>query len=244
MSTIQKTCIFVYNPKGGVGKSVVCSALYQYLLDHHVPFSPFDTDRNNPDCYRRYKDILSVRLAVYSEATRHEDAANGIFNEAMQNLVVVNMPAQVHQPFKEWLEKNELLEIATDVGVRFHLWFVTDSGYDSLQLLHKTMKLYQDKMTWTILKNYGRSDEFEALEQHRGIQTLIDTYSATVIDFPVLMGSVVRHRLDSESLSYGEALSRDDFGIIEKQRIRKFLRTAYAAFAQTPPFQENFTDAS
>lgn len=239
MSYPQKACVIVYNPKGGVGKSTVCSALYQYLLDHRMPFVPFDTDRNNPDCYRRYKDELPVRLAIFSEASKFEDSANSIFNEAMTNLVVVNMPAQVHQPFKEWLEKNELLEIAAEVGVHFHLWFVTDAGFDSLQLLYKTLQLYQDKMTWTILKNYGRAaDEFQIFEQHQGIQTLIQAYNATVVDFPAFIGSVVRHRLDSESLSYGQALSRDDFGVIEKQRIKKFLRSAYAAFAQTSLFQE------
>jgi hypothetical protein len=228
--------LLVYNPKGGVGKSMVCSTVYQYLHDHNTPFVAFDTDRNNPDCYRRYKDILPVKLAIFSEANKYEDAANSIFNEAMNNLVVVNMPAQVHQPFKEWLEKNELLDIAPEVGVRFHLWFVTDSGFDSLNLLQKTLELYQDKMRYTVLRNFGRSEEFDAFEQHKVLQKLLKTFHATVIDFPVLNGSMVRHRLDSESLSYGAALVREDFGIIEKQRIRKFLRESYAAFEQTEVF--------
>jgi hypothetical protein len=228
--------VTVHNPKGGVGKSMVCSTVFQYLHDHNTPFVAFDTDRNNPDCYRRYKDILPVKLAIFSEAHRYEDAANSIFNEAMHNLVVVNMPAQVHQPFKEWLEKNEILEIAPDVGVTFHLWFVTDSGFDSLNLLQKTLELYQDKMRYTVVRNFGRSEEFDALEQHKPIQKLLKTLHAKVIDFPMLNGSMVRHRLDSESLSYGAALSREDFGIIEKQRIRKFLRESYAAFEQTEVF--------
>jgi hypothetical protein len=228
--------VIFYNPKGGVGKSTACSTCYQYLLDHDIPFIAFDTDRNNPDCYRRYKDILPVKLAVFSESHRYEDAANIIFNEAMQNLVIVNMPAQVHQPFRDWLEKNEILEIAPDVGVRFHLWFVLDSGFDSLQLLQKTLELYQDKMTYTVLRNYGRADDFEVLQRHQALQRLFTTYKVTVIDFPPLLGSLVRHRLDSESLPYSTALTRDDFGIIEKQRIRKFLREAYAEFEKTEVF--------
>ncbi|MBW4590090.1 hypothetical protein G7B40_040015 [Aetokthonos hydrillicola Thurmond2011] len=228
--------VIVYNPKGGVGKSMVCSTVYQYLLDHKTPFTAFDTDRNNPDCFRRYKNILPVKLAVFSEHHKYEDAANSIFNEAMQNLVVVNMPAQVHQPFKDWLEKNEILEIAPDVGVRFHLWFVVDSGFDSLQLLQKSLELFQNNMTWTVVRNFGRADDFDVLDKHQELQGLLKRYQATVIDFPALLGSVVRHRLDSESLPYSAALSRDDFGLIEKQRIRKFLREAYAAFETTEVF--------
>ncbi|KAB8333619.1 hypothetical protein SD80_012555 [Scytonema tolypothrichoides VB-61278] len=228
--------VIVHNPKGGVGKSVVCRTLYQYHLDRSYPFIAFDTDRNNPDCYRCYKSEIPVKLAIFSEANRYEDAANIIFNDAIHHRVIVNLPAQVHQPLKEWLEKNELLEIAPDVGVTFHLWFVTDAGYDSLQLLEKTLDLYQDKMTYTVVRNYGRADDFEALETHLNIQKLAKRYQATFIDFPALVGSVIRNRMDSESLSYGAALTRDDFGIIEKQRIRKFLREAYSAFDSTGVF--------
>ncbi|MBW4635834.1 MAG: mobilization protein [Iphinoe sp. HA4291-MV1] len=228
--------VLVSNSKGGVGKSVNCRALFQYHIDHDYPFIAFDTDRNNPDCYRCYKNEIPVKLAIFSESNRYEDAANTIFNDAIHNRVIVNLPAQVHQPLQAWLEKNELLEIAPEVGVTFHLWFVTDSGYDSLQLLQKTLELYQDKMTYTIVRNYGRSDDFEALDNHQLIQKLAKKYHAVFIDFPALLGSVVRNRIDSESLSYGAALAREDFGIIEKQRIRKFLREAYSAFDSTGVF--------
>lgn len=222
--------ILVHNPKGGVGKSVICRTTYQYLIDHNLPFIAYDTDRNNPDCWRCFKDEIPVKLAILSEANRYEDAANSMFNDALHNRVVVNLPAQVHQPLKEWIEKNELLDIAPEVGVQFHLWFVTDSGYDSLNLLQKTLELYQDKVQHTIVRNFGRADDFEVLDTHTEIQKLAKKYGATFIDFPALIGSVIRNRLDSESLSYGAALSRNDFGIIEKQRIRKFLREAYNSF--------------
>ena len=231
--------ILINNAKGGVGKSVVCRAAYQYHIDRKYPFIPYDTDRNNPDCFRCYRHEIPVKLAILSDAPRLEDAANSIFNDGMSHRVIVNLPAQVHQLLRDWVERNELLEIAPNVGVTFHCWFVTDSGYDSLQLLLKTMELYQDKMKYTIIRNHGRADDFEALNNNADIQQLAAKYQATFVDFPTLIGSVVRNRLDAESLSFGAALRRDDFNIIEKQRIRKFLREAYACFDRTGLFTDD-----
>lgn len=231
--------ILILNHKGGVGKSVVCRTTYQYHIDRNYPFIAYDTDRNNPDCYRCYHNEIPVKLAIYSEASRLEDAANSIFNDGITNRVIVNLPAQVHQPLRDWFERNELLDIAPEVGVTFHFWFVIDSGYDSLHLLHKTLELYQDKVNYTIIRNHGRADDFEAFNNHDKIQEFADKYQATFVDFPALVGSVVRNRLDAESLSFGAALRRTDFGIIEKQRIRKFLREAYACFDSTGLFSHD-----
>jgi hypothetical protein len=205
----------------------------QYLLDRQIPFTAFDSDRNNPDCWRCYQKILPVNLAILSESTRYEDAANGIFNAGIEQRTLVNLPAQVYQPLKEWFEKNELLSLAPDVGVSFVFWFVTDAGYDSLQLLEKSLQHYKDRVRFILVRNHGRTDDFEALERNESLQTLLKTFKIPSMDFPCLIGSVIRNRIDSESLTFGEALSREDFGIIDKQRVRKFLREAYQAFEET-----------
>jgi hypothetical protein len=233
--------LFFHNPKGGVGKSVVCRTAIQYALDHQHSFVAFDSDRNNPDCYRLYKSEIPVKLAIFSESTKHEDSANAIFNEATKQDVIVNLPAQVHQPLKEWFDKNDLLTLANDIGLTFHLCFVLDAGYDSLKLLHSTFETYGDQVRYTIIRNYGRADDFESLTAHKPLQKLATRYNAAFMDFPLLMGSVVRNRLDAESLSFGAALHSDSFGLIEKQRIKKFLNESYAAFEQAGVFQHERT---
>ena len=227
---------FVYNPKGGVGKSVVWRTIAQYLLDHDLPFTAFDSDRNNPDCWRCYKSKIPVNLAILSEAERYQDAANGIFNAGIERRTLVNLPAQVFQPLKEWFDKNEILVIAPEVGVTFTFWFVTDAGYDSLQLLEKSLQYYRDRVRFIIVRNYGRANEFDSLAQHASIQQLCQQLAVSSIDFPCLLGSVVRNRIDAESLTFGEALAHQQIGIIDKQRVRKFLREAYAAIDSTGVF--------
>lgn len=228
--------LLVHNPKGGVGKSVVCRTAIQFALDRQHPFCAFDTDRNNPDCYRIYKSELPMKLGIFSESSKHEDSANAIFNEATRQDVIVNLPAQVHQPLKDWFDKNDLLALAAEIDLTFHFCFVTDSGYDSLNLLHKTFETYQDRVRYTIVRNHGKADDFDALEAHEPIQELAATYHAAFLDFPKLEGSVGRNRLDAESLSFSAALDSPSFGLIEKQRIKKFLREAYHAFDEAGVF--------
>ena len=216
-----------YNPKGGVGKSFFLRAFVQYLLDRDYSFTVFDTDRNNPDVYRCYKNIIPIKLAIFSEATKYEDSANSIFNNAIDFTTLVNLPAQVYEPLKLWIYNNELLEVGKEVGVRFHFWHVTDAGYDSLQLLKKTLKLYQHHVDYTVVKNYGRATDFEAMMSDSELQELLEQYAVPTIALPCFIGSTLRNTIDAESLSFGEALNNKELGVIQKQRIRKFLRESY-----------------
>ncbi|MCC5624461.1 mobilization protein [Nostoc sp. CHAB 5715] len=218
--------------KGGCGKSMVCKTAIQYHLDKRLVFSCFDTDRSNADCYRCYSKVASFQLAVFSEAERLEDSANAIFNTAINQRTLINLPAQVFIPLKNWYEQNDLFEISQEAGVKFQLWHITDGGYDSLQILKKTLEYFQDKVKYVICKNYGRADDFEALNTDKTLQKLIEKYEAVTLDFPKLTGSIAKNRLDAQSLTFGEAITpnTNNFDLIEKSRIRKFLREAYAQF--------------
>jgi hypothetical protein len=222
--------ILVSGEKGGTGKSFVCRAMVQWHLDHKMPCTVFDTDRSNPDIKRCYGRVTDVNLGIFGEGQRYEDTANAVFNAAMNNRTIVNLPAQVFIPVKTWVEQNDLFEIAQDVGVTFTIWFVSDCGHDSLTLLRKSLDYFKTKAHHVVVKNYGKTDDWQAYEQEASLQELIQTYHATVIDFPKFIGSVVRNRIDELSLTFGEALTHEKFDIIERQRVRKFLREAYAAF--------------
>jgi hypothetical protein len=222
--------------KGGVGKSMVCKAAIQYHLDQNLDFICFDTDRSNPDIYRIYGKILDCQLGIFSEGERYEDTANAIFNAATSRRVLVNLPAQVFIPIKTWFEQNDLLEIAPEAGVTFHLWHITDGGFDSLTLLRKTLEYFKDGVRYVVVKNYGKCDDWEAFEQDKALQKLIKKYDGIILNFPKFIGSIVRNRMDAESLSFKQALERSDFDIIQKQRIRKLLKESYAAFEETGVF--------
>lgn len=216
--------------KGGVGKSFVCRAAIQYCLDKEIDFVAFDTDRSNPDVRRIYGKEGRCKLAVFSEGEKYEDAANQIYNTALQQRVLVNMPAQVFPALKVWFENNDLLAIAPDDGITFTFWFVIDGGFDSLSLLQKSLQYFKGEVRHIVVKNYGKTDDFEAFSQDAALQALLEQHKATVIDFPKMIGSVERNTLDAASLTFGEALEYGPFTSIARQRVRKFLREAFTAF--------------
>ena len=225
--------------KGGVGKSFYCRALVQYLLDKigFPLFIVFDTDRSNPDVIRTYQSSATCKVAVFSEGERYEDTANAIYNAALTKLVIVNLPAQVFIPVKQWIEANELLEIAPDDGVRFFHWFVSDGGYDSFKLLEKSLTTFGDAIPHILVKNHGRCDDWEALDTDAHLQSLLTRYRVQVIDFPKFIGTADRNRIDSDSLSFGKAREQKKYGPIARQRVKRFLREAYTAIDNTGVFQ-------
>jgi len=220
---------FFGGEKGGVGKSFVCRAALEYLLKHQASLAVFDTDRSNPDVRRIYGD-MGCRVAVFSEGEKHEDKANAIYNAAIEKRVLVNLPAQVFIPFRDWFARNELLEIAVEDGVKFYYWFVCDGGYDSLKLLAKSLEYFQDNVPHILVKNWGKCDDWEPLDNDEVLQSLISRYRVRVIDFPKFIGNADRNAIDALSLTFGEATRYQKFGSISRQRVKRFLREAYAAF--------------
>ena len=222
--------------KGGVGKSLVCRAAVQFHLDNKLDISVFDTDRSNPDVRRIYGEAANCRVAVFSEGEKYEDKANQIYNAALKKRVLCNLPAQVMIPVRNWFENNELLEIAAEDDVSFYQWFVSDGGYDSLHLLSKSVESFGPTVRHIMVKNYGKTDDWEAFEQDEALQAMLTTHKVIVVDFPKFIGSVERNRIDSENMTFGQARDDKKFGSISRQRVKKFLREAYATFEEVGVF--------
>ena len=222
--------------KGGVGKSFVARAAAEYHLENGLPFALFDTDRSNPDVRRIYGPTTGCRVAVFSEGKRYEDTANVIFNTALEKRVLVNLAAQSFIPIRQWIEKNELLSLAEENDIQFVHWFVSDCGYDSLNLLGKTLEHFKTSMTHVLVKNFGMTDDWEPLDEDEKLQGMIADYGVKVIEFPGFVGNSDRNRIDKASLTFGQALEYDNFGVISRQRVKSFLRDAYAAFDEAGVF--------
>ena len=98
--------------KGGVGKSFVTRAMIQYGLDRNLPFVAVETDRSNPDVAAVYKDLC--KFAIFSEDEKQADAADRIFEYAIERPVIVSLPSQVHRAMKAWIERNQLLKLSDE----------------------------------------------------------------------------------------------------------------------------------
>lgn len=223
--------------QGGVGKSTVAGTILQYHIDHELPFSAFDLDRSNADVKRRFGKVCDVHLAILSEAQQHEDAANALFNAALEQNVICNLPAQVLPALNVWIEHNQLIELAVETDVQLRIFHVAAPSFESRKLLSHSLNLFGDHIPHVLVKNLGMPGRWEQFEDE-DLTELIEAYDLTVIEFPKFIGNSEKEFMDAQSMSYGEALRHPDLGPISKQRIKGFLRKAYDAFEDASLFTQ------
>ena len=220
----------ILGDKGGVGKSTICRVLVQYLLDNQQSFILFDTDRTNPILGRIYQDIC--RFAIFSEGNQFQEAANAIYNSAAVQDVVVDCPAQVSPALNNWLINNEILTFAQEDGITIRYFFVTDGQTDSLKILHRSLERFGSEIIHIVIKNWGLNENWQLLENNEELQKLFIEHQVKIINFPKFHSISDFQKIDSLSLTFAEARTYQDFSLITRNRIRSFLRKAYAEFDQ------------
>lgn len=226
MATIH----FVDGEKGGVGKSLVARTMIQYCLDRQLPFVAVETDRSNPDVAGFYKEIC--QYAMFSEDEKKADKADKIFDLAISKPVIVNLAAQVYRPVKDWIDKNELIELGKKHGVSFCKWFVCTGGYDSINLFLQSLSNFESRMPHILVRNLGLCDDWEHVEEHEELEKLVKKYKVKIIDFPKFSYKE-RNIIDEKRLTFGEAREYSEFSIVSRQRVSNFLKSAYTAFNST-----------
>ncbi|MBT9317721.1 P-loop NTPase family protein [Leptothoe spongobia] len=217
--------------KGGVGKSFVCRTAIAYHLDREIDFVPFDSDRSNADVLRIYGQPAGCRQAIFSEAERYDDAANGIFNAALEgHRVLVNLPAQAMPALTQWINDNELLELANETEVSFVSWFVSDCGLDSLKLFGEMLDTFGDRVQHVFVANYGMTERWERLKDNQALMDRMREAGVKLVKFPKFVGRAVRDKIDERSLTFEAAKASDELDPIGRQGVKSFLRKSFEQF--------------
>ena len=217
--------------KGGTGKSMTCRTAIAYHIDRGLDFVPFDADRSNADVARIYQQAAGCRRAVLSEAERYDDAANAIFNTALNgHRVLVNLPAQSMPALSQWIFDNELLDIAEESNVNFVSWFVSDCGLDSLALFESVLETFGARMKHVFVANYGLTERWGRLKSNEALMARMRELGVTLIKLPKFTGRAVRDTLDQQSLTFAEAKQSQHLDAIGRQNVKKFLRQSFEQF--------------
>lgn len=228
---------FFGGEKGGSGKSFVCRSGCQVLLDHRVRFALYEADRSNPDCLRIYGKATGCKLAVFSEGQKYEDAANRLYEQAIANLTLVNLPAQVLPALKRWIEENDILALSEEDGVVFHHWFVSNGSWDSLTLFRRYVTLFP-AMRHYFVKNLGVADDFSGFDEDEALLTLVQERQIPVLEFPRFHGAATKNRIDAKSLTFGKARSHKvNFSSIDRRRVKTFMSKAESFFVASGAFK-------
>lgn len=238
----SKTTIHIWGgERGGAGKSTGCRVMADYLLERGIPFYLVDTDRSRPDVKAYYGERLGERCveAYFSEAEHKSNNADTIFQLALTQNVLVNLPAQVAVPLKEWVERNCLDEMAKEVQVKFVLWFACTGEMDSLQLFEESLNQYP-WMEQVLVKNLGIQPDpnaWKKLLSSERFKNLQHNYSFKQIELPKFY-AVDRDLLEAEPMPLSVAIATDNvLGILGRKRTQKFLANCAAQFEGTGYFE-------
>ncbi|MBV5298421.1 MAG: mobilization protein [Rhodoferax sp.] len=228
---------FIGGEKGGVGKSVVARVLAQYFIDRDLPFVGFDTDRSHTSFTRFYADYASPVLVDSYEGL---DQVVSVFEEVTaaqaQPRVIVDLAAQTAAPLARWVDDSDLIDVLSDMGIAVNFWHVADAGQDSVDLLDKLLDTYGAGPNYLIVKNLGRGSDFSQLDDSAALAKARDLGARLVTLAQLHEGSM--RKMDRQNASFWAAINSrpdlDALGLLERQRVRSWLKKAYETFDTLP----------
>lgn len=213
--------------KGGVGKSVVARVVAQYMIDKHISFLGFDTDRSHGALLRFYPNYAS-RVAV--DRFESLDTIVEAAVEHPDQRVLVDLAAQTHEPLVKWMDESGVLAAAAELQVSFCYWHVMDSGKDSVDLLKKLLDRFGVRLNYVIVLNQLRGENFDIYDRS-GEQDRVQGPNGRIITLKHLNDQVMT-KIDAGSTSFWAAQNKSatevkGLGRLERQRVKLWLRSAY-----------------
>jgi hypothetical protein len=221
--------------KGGVGKSLVSRLLAQYFIDHSIPFLGFDSDRSHGALMRFYSGFASPVLVDRYESL---DAIVEAATENPERRVLVDLAAQTQEPLTRWMDESQLLSVAPELGLNIRYWHVMDSGRDSVDLLKRLFDRYEKGLGYVIVRNELRGEDF-AILKGSGLLERAQALNASIVTIRKLHEPSMT-KIDAMSSSFWAATQPEDkggakLGILERQRVRSWLKSAYEEIARIEP---------
>ncbi len=234
---------FIGGEKGGVGKSVAARVLAQYFIDKGRPFTGFDTDRSHTSFTRFYADYaapvivdtyegLDLIASVFEEAP----AATLAHPEGKQKSAIVDLAAQTAAPLSRWIRDSDLLALLADMGVTVNFWHLADAGKDSVDLLDRLLNTYGAGPNYIVVKNLGRGSDFSQLDNSAALKKAL-ALGGKVITLAQLHEGSMR-KIDRQNASFWAAIHTtsgpDSLGMLERQRVKTWLKGAYTTLDALP----------
>jgi hypothetical protein len=228
---------FIGGEKGGVGKSVAARVLAQYFIDKGQPFTGFDTDRSHTSFTRFYSDYASPVVVDTFEGL---DLIVGEFETPSEDgqipSVIVDLAAQTAAPLSRWIRDSELIPLMAEMGVTVNFWHLADAGKDTVDLLGRLLNTYGEGPNYIVVKNMGRGTDFSQLDESTAMAKAL-SLGAHVITLGQLHEASMR-KIDRQNASFWASINTktgdDALGLLERQRVKNWIKGVYASFDTLP----------
>jgi hypothetical protein len=228
---------FIGGEKGGVGKSVTARVLAQYFIDKGQPFTGFDTDRSHTSFARFYADYAApVVVDTYEGLDLIASEFEEVPSVGSQRNVIVDLAAQTAAPLARWMRDSDVLGLLGGMGVTVNFWHIADAGKDSVDLLDRLVNTYGAGPNYFIVRNEGRGTDFSLLDQSPALKKAMALGGQVVTLGQLHEGSM--RKIDRRNASFWAAIHSTDgpdaLGMLERQRVKTWLRHCYATFDTLP----------
>jgi hypothetical protein len=228
---------FIGGEKGGVGKSVAARVLAQYFIDKGQSFTGYDTDRSHASFRRFYEDFASpVIVDSFDGLDRVVSAFEDAGADVTRKSVIVDLAAQTAAPLAKWIKDSDLLAVMAQLGVAVNFWHLSDGGRDSVDLLDRLINTYGAGPNYFVVRNLGRATDFSLLDASPALLKA-RALGAQVFDLDALHETSMR-KIDGHNASFWAAVNSrtgpDSLGMLERQRVRIWLRNTYASLDRLP----------
>ncbi|OLP15953.1 hypothetical protein BST81_23625 [Leptolyngbya sp. 'hensonii'] len=218
------------------------STAVEFCLEKELKFILAECDRVNPDTARIYRPNADVLFAYFSEDPNKRAKADPVVKAAVDSsLVLCNLPAQSYQAMKDWFIEDGLYELGQEYNIAFYHWYVSNGGYDSVQIFIKSLKELGSYMQHIFVRNWGLCDDWTHVEDHRDMKAARAEYNFPIIDLPKLPYAErnfiedynFSRKKDEDKLTFTSAVTHPELSLVSRKRIKNFLRDSFAQIEST-----------
>ncbi len=230
-SKTNKPVIMVHGDKGGVGKSIVCNMLVEYLLKNEVPTHLIETDTSNPDVYYVMKDRVAHTLQNLNEKEGWTELVNKVAE--CNDTIVINMAARLREATQKYGANfcDDLNELNRPLVL---LWVINRQA-DSISLLRAALENLPTLKTVVVVKNLywsgGNIAKFTLWDNSK-TKIAIEENGGLTINFPDQDDTTV-DLISNKRMSFIEATNNaNDIGLRfgNKRDLERWVNEVFSTF--------------
>ena len=197
----------------------------------------FDTDRSHTSFTRFYNDYASpVIVDSYDGLDLIASAFEHLGEDGQTRSVIVDLAAQTAAPLTRWIKDSDVFTVLDEMGVIVNFWHVADAGKDSVDLLGRLVNTFGQGPNYIVVKNQGRGTDFSQLDESPALEKAL-SLGARVITIAQLHEASMR-KMDRQNASFWAAINNrtdpDALGMLERQRVKHWLKKTYETFDSLP----------
>jgi len=238
----KRAAHFILQGKGGVGKSMIASLLFQYLQSIDVEVLGIDTDPNN-STFKNYESLDVAQLDLLEKD--HINTAN--FDNLIESITettadyVIDNGANTFLPFFNYINENNIFNILqNELGIDVYIHTVITSGQAKLETLKGVEKIVLTpsvpKKSIFIWENeyFGQIDSEKDLKDYK----IMSDFESTIVAGITIpeknrdtFGKDISQMLDQHK-TFTEVQHSTRFKFMSKRRIQYFQEDMYSSIGE------------